>query len=85
MTTYLGKSCSFGLLPSIYVFCYFPFGFEGRMWDLIVSVPDHCLSFYFVNLTQSYGTLMLPKGICKEILLKHLADYVFFTSLIALR
>ena len=26
---------------------YFPFGFEGRMWDLIVSVPDHCLSFYF--------------------------------------
>ena len=24
---------------------YFPFGFEGRMWDVIVSVPDHCLSF----------------------------------------
>ena len=53
MTTYLGKSCSFGLphafrkLPSIYVFSYFPFGFEGRMWDLIVSDPDHCLSFYF--------------------------------------
>ena len=22
-------------------------GFERRMWDLIVSVPDHCLSFYF--------------------------------------
>ena len=19
------------------------------MWDLILSVPDHCLSFYFVN------------------------------------
>ena len=19
------------------------------MWDLIVSVPDHCLSFYFIN------------------------------------
>ena len=47
MITYLGKSCSFGKLPSIYVFSYFPFGFEGRMWDLIVSVPDHCLSFYF--------------------------------------
>ena len=26
-----------------------PFGFEGRMWDLIVSVPDHCLSFYFTQ------------------------------------
>ena len=52
MTTYLGKSCSFGLprvpfvMPSIYVFSYFPFGFEGRIWDLIVLVPDHCLSFY---------------------------------------
>ena len=22
------------------------------MWDLIVSVPDHCLSFYFVNFGQ---------------------------------
>ena len=40
--------------PSIYVFSYFPFGFEGRMWDLIVSVPDHCLSFYFANLITSY-------------------------------
>ena len=28
-------------------FACFPFGFEGRIWDLIVSVPDHCLSFYF--------------------------------------
>ena len=34
---------------SIYVFSYFPFGFEGRMWDLIVSVPDHSLSFYFTS------------------------------------
>ena len=37
-------------LSSIYVFSYFPFGFEGRIWDLIVSVPDHCLSFYFTFL-----------------------------------
>ena len=36
-----------GKLLSIYAFSYFPLGFEGRMWDLIVSVPDHCLSFYF--------------------------------------
>ena len=25
------------------------FGFEGSMWDLIVSVPDHYLSFYFTG------------------------------------
>ena len=51
MTAYLGRSCSFASafrkLPSVYVLSYFPFGFEGRMWYLIVSVPDHCLSFYF--------------------------------------
>ena len=23
------------------------------MWELIVSVPDHCLSFYFVHLTHA--------------------------------
>ena len=38
-----------------HVFSYFPFGFEGRIWDLIVSVPDHCLSFYFsLMLNVSY-------------------------------
>ena len=36
-------------LLSIYAFRFFPFGFEGRIWDLIVSVPDHCLSFYSVR------------------------------------
>ena len=39
---------AFRKLLSIYVFSYFAFGFEGRIWDLIVSVPDHCLSFFFV-------------------------------------
>ena len=66
MTTYLGKSCSFCAfrkLSSIYVFSYFPFGFEGRIWNLIVSVPDHCLSFYFSSFTallkaMHYGDLI---------------------------
>ena len=39
---------AFRKLPSIYVFSYFPFGFEGRMWDLIVSVPDHCRLLIFL-------------------------------------
>ena len=54
MTAYLGKSCSFGLPRVPFVNCgqfmylvISRFGFEGRMWDLIVSVPDHRLSFYF--------------------------------------
>ena len=37
---------AFRKLLSVYVFSYFPFGFESRMWDLIVSVPDNCLCFY---------------------------------------
>ena len=54
MTTFLSKelfirfsASAFRKLPSVYVFSYFPFGFEGRMWDLIVSVPDNCFFFYF--------------------------------------
>ena len=34
---------------SICVFASFPFGFGGGVWDLVVLVPDHCLSFYFAN------------------------------------
>ena len=45
----LFAASAFRKLSSIYVFSYFPFGFEGRIWDLTVSVPDHCLSFYFAH------------------------------------
>ena len=47
---------AFSKLLSIFVFSFFPFGFEGRMWDLIVSVPDHCLSFYFGLLYESMAS-----------------------------
>ena len=40
---------AFRKLLSVYVFSYFPFGFDGRVWDLIVSVPDHSVSFYFAT------------------------------------
>ena len=45
---------AFRKLLSVYVFRYFPFGFEGRILDLIVSVPDHCLSFYFTINVMDY-------------------------------
>ena len=45
----LFAASAFRKLSSIYVFSYFPFGFEGRIWDRIVSVPDNCLSFYFTK------------------------------------
>ena len=53
----LFTASAFRKLPSIYVFSYFPFGFEGRIWDLIVSVPDHCLSFYFERKGENFESL----------------------------
>ena len=67
MTTYLGKSCSFCLPRVPFVNCrqfmylvISPFGFEGRIWDLIVSVPDHCLSFYSVSITPHFVSKCVP-------------------------
>ena len=63
MTTCLGKSCTFGLprVPFVncYVFSSFPFDFEGTIWDLIESVPDRCLSFYFQRIINSLIRLFL--------------------------
>ena len=43
---------AFRNLLLVYVFSYFPFGFEGRMWDLILSVPDHFTFNISVMLVQ---------------------------------
>ena len=58
MITCLGKSCTFGLLCVSFVgvcqiLCvsFFSFGIEDRMWDVIVLIPDHCLSIYFRVMT----------------------------------
>ena len=41
------------------------------MWDLIVSVPDHCLSFYFdilpINKADSAGSRTYPFRHCLAI------------------
>ena len=49
---------AFRKLLSIYVFSYFPFGFEGRIWDLIVATVSknfkinlegqNCVHFYVI-------------------------------------
>ena len=60
MTTSLGKSCSFGLprVPFVnscqFMYCYFTFGFGGRIWDMIVSFPDIAYLFTF----QCFQNLM---------------------------
>ena len=33
------------------------------MWDLIVSVPDHCLSFYFLQTERNNKTSRYNKTI----------------------
>ena len=68
----LFAASAFRKLSSIYVFSYFPFGFEGRIWDLIVSVPDHCLSFYFESLRKAVREeekeMTLTRGIQHQVL-----------------
>ena len=65
MTTCLGKSCSFGLLCvsfvgicQIFVCHSFHFGIEGRMWVVIVLIPDHCLSIYFSKMKLKQTILL---------------------------
>ena len=60
MTTCLGKSCSFGLPRVPVVNCcelmyldIFPFVFEVRVWDLIVSVSDNCSSFFILDILRN--------------------------------
>ena len=55
MITYLGKSCSFGLLCVSFVNIYqilcvsfFPFSINDGKWNVIVFIPDHYLSIYFL-------------------------------------
>ena len=42
----------------------FPFGLECGMWDLIVLLPDHCLSFQFLRCypynKKCYGMKQMP-------------------------
>ena len=70
MTTSLGKSCSFDVLCVSFVgdcqiLCvsFFSFGIEGRMWDVIVLISDHCISVYFsfsweIVVLVTYGFLL---------------------------
>ena len=52
---------AFRKLLSMYAFSCFPFSFEGRMWDLIVSVPDSLL--ICVLYTIVYGAIPLLRMI----------------------
>ena len=71
----LGKSCSLGLLCVSFAclswacvkFCVcpsVPSGIEGRMWDMIVLIPDHSFSIYFslIPPCRSDMTLKCSKG-----------------------
>ena len=67
MTTYLRESCPFGLLCMSFVnfyqfFCVypsFPVGFKVGMLDLIILIPDHCISNYFKYCHNLYRSFIL--------------------------
>ena len=43
----------------------FPFGFKGGMWYLILLIPDHCLSIYFLQTNQMQNHDLTLTGIVK--------------------
>ena len=77
MITCLGKTLfirftasAFRKLLSIYVFSYFPVGFEGRMLDLILSVPYLFTSITTVQRFQMFSVCryaIFLQAICKSV------------------
>ena len=53
-------------LLSVNVFNYIPFGFEVRIWDLIVSVSDNYLSFYLTFLFWNRDMLNPELGVSQK-------------------
>ena len=49
---------AFRKLLSVYVFSYFPFGFEGRIWDLIVS-----LFIFLLWIIKSTLSIFRPRSV----------------------
>ena len=45
----------------------FPFGIEGGIWDVIVLIPDHCLSIYFDEIRKKVSFVRRPKTIMEII------------------
>ena len=43
-----------------------PFGFEGGMWDLIVLMPDHCLSFSGQTVYLIFRRAVIGVGVEEE-------------------
>ena len=59
---------------SICVCASFPFGFACGMWDLIVLIPDHCLSINLLNWHRDPGKQIKIK--IREIFTERVAKQV---------
>ena len=42
----------------------FMFGSDGGLYDLNILVPDHCVSFYFLN--KVYQRSLCARNICEN-------------------
>ena len=67
MTTYLTYRLTVRVFRSwaFIKFCVcpsFPFGFEGGMWDVILFIPDHCLSVYSGSCSSKLENAEIEQG-----------------------
>ena len=57
----LFSACAVLLYADLIVCIPFLFGVRGRMWNSIVSVPDHCL---FVHVSYHYSSFSFANFCC---------------------
>ena len=53
--------CCFYCSAVLVVRVPFPFGVWGRVWNSILSVPDHCLFIYFEQFYKLWLEVRMPK------------------------
>ena len=59
--------CCFNFSAVLVVRVPFPFGVWGRMWNSIVSVPDHCRFMYFSYVCKCIPSVSHIKYILNKI------------------
>ena len=64
------------LVPSVRV--PFPFGVWDRVWNSIVSVPDHCLFIYFRYSNVAKKGIYLHNSLCRN----RFHNYIFKETVI---
>ena len=68
------RLCCFIFSAVLVVRVRFPFGVWGRVWNLIASLPDHCLFIYFPMYQERINSESLRRHILRQIYFKTVSE-----------